>query len=422
MADPVAHVTVQVGTEDVPAGRLWVHRHRRSESQTFVYDEGYLARRDAYPLDPALPLVSGALHTAEGRPVFGAFSDSAPDRWGRRLALRAERRRATSRRETPRTLGETDVLLAVRDDLRQGSVRFRGPVDHRYLADEASGVPTLLELPELLDLADRVDREDPSLEEDALAVLVRAGSSLGGARPKAHVLDRDGRIAIAKFPSPASDEWDVMRWEWTTLELARRAGITAPRSGLHAVGSRWVHVIDRFDRRGRGRIGYVSAMTMLEAADGDVGSYLDIADVIESESERPTDDLHELWRRVVFSVLVSNFDDHLRNHGFLRLTDAGWRLSPVFDVNPDPGRPRDRHLHTAIDGDETEASIALVLEVADAFRLRRADAVGVVAAVAAAVEVWPEVARRTGLPATEIEAMRPAFEHDAASEARALFP
>jgi serine/threonine-protein kinase HipA len=409
MADREVDVLVQIGGDDVPAGRLWAHRRRGIESQTFSYSREYLARKGAYELDPSLPLVEGPQQTPEGRPIFGALSDSSPDRWGRKLIKRAERRR--SERE------ETDLLLGVRDDLRQGALRFRDPAGGAFLADDEVGVPAMLELPRLLGAAERVDLDDD--DDDDLATLLRGGSSLGGARPKAHVVDAGGRVSIAKFPSPSNDEWDVMRWEAVALQLARDAGIAAAASILHTVDGRAVHLVERFDRAGERRIGYVSALTMLERADGEGGSYLEIADVIQRHSPRAADDLRELWRRIAFSILISNFDDHLRNHGFLRTSSAGWALSPAFDINPDP-RPGERHLSTAIDFDETAARLDLLLEVAPEFRLEPAGALEAIGEISEATSRWRDAASAFQLADAELEQMAPAFEHDESEAARAL--
>lgn len=417
MADREVEVLVQIAAEDVLAGRLWGHRRRGVESQTFSYSREYLAREDAYELDPALPLVEGPQQTPAGRPIFAALSDSSPDRWGRKLIKRAERRRAEREKATERSFGETELLLGVRDDLRQGAVRFRDPEAGDFLADDEDGVPAMLELPRLLRAAERADLDD---EDDAdLADLLRGGSSLGGARPKAHVIDADGRLSIAKFPSPAKDEWDVMRWEAVALQLARDAGIDVASGSLHTIDGRSVHIVERFDRAGKRRVGYVSALTMLERVDGEGGSYLEIADVIQRQSPRAGDDLRELWRRIAFSILISNFDDHLRNHGFLRTSSAGWSLSPAFDLNPDPG-PGQRHLHTAIDFDDTSASLDLLLEVAAEFRLDRAAAVEVIGEVLGATSRWRDVASTLRLPDAELKLMAPAFEHEQSEAAQAL--
>jgi len=236
---PEVDVVIQIAGEDRPAGRLWSHRRRGRESATFSYAPEYLGEAEAYALDPALPLVAGPQQTPSGRAIFGAFSDCAPDRWGRRLIERDERRRADREDATARSFGEIDFLLGVRDDLRQGALRFRDPDDGEYLAGEQEGVPDLIELATLLEAAERLERDEASDEE--LRRLLRGGSSLGGARPKAHVLDRDGDLAIAKFPSPA-DDWDS-------------------------------------------------------------ASYLEIAAAIEANSRRASEDLRQLWRRIAFSIL-----------------------------------------------------------------------------------------------------------------------
>lgn len=403
---PDVDVIVQIAAEDVLAGRLWSHRRRGRESATFSYSPDYLARGDAYELDPLLPLLDGPQQTPDGRPIFGAFSDCAPDRWGRRLIERTERQRARREEKAEQSFGEVDYLLGVRDDLRQGALRFRDPESATYLADEREGVPDLIQLPALLDAAERMERDEASEEE--LRRLLRGGSSLGGARPKAHVVDGQGRLAIAKFPSPV-DDWDVMRWESVALELARAAGISVPHSMLHEIDGKAVLIVDRFDRREGMRIGYVSAMTMLEATDGEPGSYLDIADAIERYSADAGEELRQLWRRIAFSILISNTDDHLRNHGFLRTSTAGWSLSPAFDLNPDP-EPGPKRLSTAIDYNTDVARLDVLIEVAEHFRLGESEAGIVIGEVQAATSEWRSVARRAGIERADIERMAPAFE------------
>ena len=417
MSESAIEVVAQIGSENVLAGRLWSHRRRQAESATFAYDTAYLARPDAYALDPGLYLVDGQQQTPAGRAMFGAFSDSAPDRWGRLLIAQAERQRVRREGGAERSFGEIDYLLGVRDDLRQGALRFRDPGTGAYMADEATGVPPLIDLPALLSAADRAERDEAS--EDELRTLLRDGSSLGGARPKAHVLDPDGKVAIAKFPSTTSDEWDVIRWEAVALQLAGAAGVRVSNLKLHPIDGKAVLIVDRFDRVGDLRIGYASAMTMLEARDGDQGSYLDIADVIERQSPEASSDLRQLWRRIAFSILISNTDDHLRNHGFLRTSSAGWTLAPAFDLNPDP-RPGPKHLCTAIDFDDTSASVDTLLGVADYFRLNADDARQVLSEVSTATSRWRTVAEEAGLDHPAIGQMAPAFEHDQANWARRL--
>ncbi len=417
MADAQVEVVVQIAGEDALAGRMWSHRRRGAESATFSYAGEYLARRDAYELDPGLPLSVAQQQTRAGQAMFGALSDCAPDRWGRRLIARAERQRATREGVAKRSFGEIDYLLGVRDDLRQGALRLRDPATGTYLAEEAGGVPPLVALPKLLSAAERLERDEAS--EDELRLLLRDGSSLGGARPKAHVLDAEGRVSIAKFPSGATDEWDVMRWEAVALRLARAAGISVEDWKLHVIDGKAVLIVERFDRVRDLRVGYASAMTMLEATDGDRASYLDIADVIERRSPEAREDLRQLWRRIAFSVLISNTDDHLRNHGFLRTSNAGWVLSPAFDLNPDPS-PGPKHLSTAIDFDDTTASIDTLMSVGGYFRLGDEDAQQVLGEVSEAISQWRAAATETGLDRTAIEQMAPAFEHDRADRARQI--
>ncbi|MEX1265109.1 MAG: HipA domain-containing protein [Actinomycetota bacterium] len=415
MAERAIDVVVSIGHENVFAGRLFSHRSGGRESASFSYETSYLARQDAYALDPSLPLVQGGLQTPVGLSMFRAFADAAPDRWGRALIRKEEGRRAVAEGRTARSLGEVDFLLGVRDDLRQGALRFRDPDTGAFLAGDDSGVPHVTGLARLLHAADHLETDEESEEE--LRDLLHGGSSLGGARPKAHVIDNAGRVAIAKFPSSKYDEWDMAAWEGVALDLARQAGIRVPRSDVIRVADRNVLVVDRFDREGDRRIGYISAMTMLEASDGEQGSYLDIASAVEQRSPQATDDLHELWRRVAFSILISNTDDHLRNHGFLQAGGTAWSLSPAFDLNPDP-QPGSKHLRTAIDGSETAASVRILMSVAPLFRLKERAAARVLGEVLTATRRWRDASAAYDVPRTEVDRMAWAFEHPETEAAR----
>jgi serine/threonine-protein kinase HipA len=403
--EPV-EVSVEIGGQELTAGTVWIH-DRGGQTATFRYADSYLASPDSYDLDPALPRLSGVFHTPPGRAMFNAFADSAPDRWGENLMRREERERARAIDTTPRTLGKTDFLLGVRDDARQGAIRFRRPGGTSYYSAHEHAVPRLIELPRLLHAVDHLDTH-AGLDRD-LRDLIAAGSSLGGARPKAAVTDGSGRLAIAKFPRTGSDDWDVEGWEEVELRLARRAGIDVAPSELVQVAGRRVLVVDRFDRSDGKRTGFASALTMLEAADGEQHSYLEIADTIERQSPRPKTDLQELYRRVIFSVLTANTDDHLRNHAFLR-TGRGWALSPAYDLNPSPDNPT--RLSTAIDLGDTSASIENALSVSRYFRLTTAQARTLVAEVENATSGWRREAEQLGLPRQQIDRMADAFETD----------
>lgn len=414
MSNPV-DVSVELGSESVHTGRLWVQRRGKTETASFSYSPDYLARSAAYAPDPLLALQQGQFQTPAGRSLFAAFTDCAPDRWGRRLINRNERNRADAAGTRQHTFAEIDYLLGVRDDLRQGALRFRDPETAAYLAGSDSGVPTLIELGSLLAKAELLERDAASADD--VRDLLRAGSSLGGARPKAHVILPDGSLAIAKFPSPMSDGWDVMRWEAVALELATRSGITTPARKIHVIDGKAVLIVTRFDRNRSQRIGYASALTMLEATDGDESSYVDIGEIIERESADAEADLRELWQRIALSLLISNTDDHLRNHGFLRVSTAGWRLSPIFDINPNP-EPATHRLSTAIARGLPD-TIETLVGVAGLFRLDPVEARRALAVVTAATSTWREVAAENGLDRGAIRGMEPAFEHDEARSARA---
>jgi serine/threonine-protein kinase HipA len=323
---------------------------------------------------------------------------------------RAERRRAEQSGVTPRTLREIDFLLRVNDEARQGALRFKQEPGGPFLAsDDASAIPPLVELPKLLSAADHIGAESASDED--LRLLLAPGSSLGGARPKASVRDRDGQLAIAKFPHK-DDDFDAVRWEAVALSLAKKAGIQVPDWRIETVADKHCLILRRFDRSGATRIPFLSAMSMLEAKDNEIHSYLEFADVLRQHGASPRNDMQALWRRIVFSVLISNTDDHLRNHGFVYDGPDGWRLAPAYDLNPVPVDIKPRVLTTAIDVDDSTASLELALRVASYFELQESEARAIVREVGKAVRNWQEEARRLGLAARQIERMASAFEHD----------
>ncbi len=415
MSSEVA-VYVAAGERNLLAGRLQPDDSGRAVA-SFSYDDGYLADPGAYPLDPELPLVPGELRPAEGRPTFGAFADSSPDGWGWSLIRRAELARAAEEGTQPRPIGVLDVLTGVRDDLRQGALRYRGGDQAAFVAAVTSAPPVLADLPGLLELAARVEQDAIGYAD--LELLVRAGGSIGGWRPKVHFADPAGRAAIAKLPKVGWDSWDVMTWEKVAHDLARAAGVSLPDSELIEVGDAHVFIVTRFDRHAGGRVGYASARTMLNAGYGEQRSYLEIAEVIEERSPDAGADLRELWRRIAFSILISNTDDHLRNHGFLHHRAGSWALSPAFDLNPNPA-PGPKQLSTAIDLTDTTASVDTLMGVADRFGLDASAALSVLAEVTQAAAGWRDVAASYGLDHDDLDAMEPAFEHPEAERARAL--
>jgi serine/threonine-protein kinase HipA len=392
-------------------GRLWSHVRKERESATFEYSKDWLSNQHSFSLQPALSLGPGPFHT-DDRPLFGAIGDSAPDRWGRALMRRAERRRTRGDKQMPRTLKEIDYLLLVDDEARQGALRFAKAEDGQFLANnKISRIPPLVELSKLLAASERL-LNDTETDED-LRLLLAPGSSLGGARPKASVRDRNGHLTIAKFPHK-DDEINVVLWEAVALTLATKAKISVPEWRLEFAAKKPVLVLRRFDRNYRDltvRIPFLSAMTMLDAKDNEQRSYLEFVDVFRQYGAAAKEDMHILWKRIVFNILISNTDDHLRNHGFLYAGPAGWRLSPAYDLNPVPTDIKPRVLSTNIDLDDGTASLELALQVAPYFDLSPADARMLAKEIGTAVKSWRSVAADVGLTKMQIDRMSSAFEH-----------
>lgn len=415
MADFEVHIDLHGCTR--PIGLARSNRVRGTETILFEYREGWLADPDRFSLEPALTLTRGAFPPPAGQALFGSLGDSAPDTWGRRLMQRAERRRAEREGRAPRTLAESDYLLGVADATRLGALRFRRFGEEAFQAPIPTGVPALIALEDLLRITERILRDEET-EED-LQMIFAPGSSLGGARPKASVIDHHGCLSIAKFPKE-TDDYSIETWEEIALRLAGAAGIATPHHQLIEVAGKAVMLSRRFDRDGPTRIPFLSAMAMMGAKDGERGSYPEMVDALAQHGAQGRADAHALYRRVVFNVLISNVDDHLRNHGFLWLGQAGWTLSPAYDLNPVPADLKARVLTTNIDLDEGTCSIDLLEEASAYFALTLAQARAVIKEVAAVTATWREVARAAGARAAEIKRMESAFEHDELKRALAL--
>jgi len=408
--DREALVYVDLDGKPQLVGRLWAHVRKNKESASFEYDRMWLENPVRFSLEPALQVGPGAFHTAADTPMFGAIGDSAPDRWGRALMRRAERRRAERAGTAPRSLQEIDFLLLVDDEARQGALRFAVKEGGPFLREEeVKRIPPLVELPELLSAAEHVV-EDKDTEED-LRLLIAPGSSLGGARPKASVIEKDGQLTIAKFPR-RDDDYNTVAWEAAALALAAKAGIPVPESRVETVSDKQVILLRRFDRDKTVRIPFLSAMSMLGAKDRDTRSYLEIVDALRQHGAAAEEDMEQLWRRIVFSILISNTDDHLRNHGFLYAGQSGWRLSPAYDLNPVPVDIKPRILTTAINEDDGTASLDLAMSVAEYFELEKAKAKTIATQVGKAVSTWRDEAAKHGIGKSEIERMASAFEHE----------
>lgn len=408
MSDRELFVYIDLDGSAYFVGRLWSRHMRNRESATFEYDAAWLGNPARFAIEPALMLGSGPQHTVQGRALFGAFGDSAPDRWGRKLIQREERRSAKAEARAPRNLGEIDFLLGVSDRARQGALRFKEKLDGPFLAsDDGASIPPFIRLGELLNSAMRVSADED--DDSDLRLVLAPGSSLGGARAKASVLDLEGALSIAKFPQ-AGDSFPVMQWEAVALELARCSGIDVPIWRLETVGDRRALLLRRFDREGKTRIPFLSAMSMLGAADNEDHSYLEIVDAIRQYGSYPENDCAQLWRRIVFNIMISNTDDHLRNHGFLYGGPNGWRLSPAYDMNPTPTDIKAHVLSLAINEVDDTASLDVALSMARQCGLKISAAKDIAAEVMSAVSQWRAVASRHGLSARDIDRMASAFE------------
>lgn len=407
MTDRFAYAYADIDGTAHLVGKLYAHNSKGKETASFEYEKEWLTNPNRYALEPALSLGVGAFHTANR--LFGSIGDSAPDRWGRTLMKRAEARRSEAEKTKARTLYEMDYLLQVHDETRQGALRFANSQGEPFLANEGHPVPPLVNLPKLLSATDALLSDAETAAE--LKLLLAPGSSLGGARPKASVRETDGQLAIAKFPKK-DDDYPAVEWEFIALQLAKKAGLNVPEFRLENIAGRAVLILRRFDREGARRIPFLSAMSMIGASDNQSHSYLELMDALRQQGSSPELDGHELWRRIVFSILISNTDDHLRNHGFLLDGQRGWRLSPVYDVNPVPIEVKERILTTAISETDATASLDLAFSMAQEFDLKKEAARAIANEVGKAVADWRRVASYSDISKANIERMSSAFEHD----------
>jgi len=408
-----AHWTGMI--EPVLMGMLKAEFTRGKEIFSFSYSGNWLKSRYSQILDPELLLYSGSQYAKDEKQNFGVFLDSSPDRWGRILMKRREAAMARSEKRPEKTLRESDYLLGVFDGHRMGAIRFKNDPDGPFLNDNKTlASPPWTSIRELEQISLRLE-DDNAIEDPEymkwLNILINPGSSLGGARPKASVVDDKKNLWIAKFPSK-SDIKDIGGWEMVTNELARNAGLNVAVSKIQKFSSKYyTFLTKRFDRTITGeRIHYASAMTMLGYIDGnnfqDGVSYLEIVDFLTKNGANIESDLTELWQRIVFNMFVSNTDDHLRNHGFI-LTEKGWILSPAFDINPNEDGSG---LSLNISLDDNSLDLDLTLEVADYFRLTNENALKKIENIKKSVINWRSVANKYQLPKSEQELMAKVFE------------
>ncbi len=395
-------------------GILQVQRVRGKEIFSFEYEAQWLNKNlPILYLDPNLGLYKGKQYPPEGNPNFGIFMDSAPDRWGRLLMRRREAWQAKVEGRQERTLFETDYLLGVFDGHRMGGIRFKLEQDGEFKNNQKNmATPPWTSLRELEYASLQLEKEDAVEDPEYaqwLSLLIDPGSSLGGARPKASVLDEKGNLWIAKFPS-TNDDKNTGAWEMVLHQLAKACGIQVPDARLlQFTGKHHTFLSKRFDRVKEKRIHFASAMTLLGHQDGtnyhDGIGYLDIVAFILQQGASVTADLEQLWRRVVFNILVSNTDDHLRNHGFI-LTNNGWKLSPAYDMNPNE---LGKGLTLNISEHSNELDLSLAMDTAKHYKIKIDEAAKILDHMQQEIAKWRDVAKKMGLGSSEIELTQRAF-------------
>lgn len=417
-----------IGKAALQVGSLVYVRQGRRENSTIAYDESWLASPERFNVSADLQLVMGYQTRKAPSPhdsVFhGAIADTAPDAWGRRVIARDHAKRRKDDPGLP-ALTELDYLLAVDDFSRVGALRLRDSDGawHRTVPPGRRSTPPLIELERVFQASHALERGQETSED--LRYLQGKGTSLGGMRPKCTMVDEDGLLAIGKFPS-VGDARCVTRGEVLALKLATQAGIAAAPARIVQLGGVGgdvpVAVIRRFDRDSAdGRIPYQSAATLLQASREEDRSYTEIADAIRTHGHAPTQDVRELWRRLIFNLLITNVDDHLQNHGFLHVERGLWRLAPAFDINPFPDKDRESKTWLS-EQDGPITGVQMLLDRASYFGLDQGQALVVLAEVHAAVSNWRQVATSTevGLRPAELEDFAPAFEHEQMMEVAAL--
>jgi serine/threonine-protein kinase HipA len=406
---PVMSVEVHIEWEGEThfAGRLYTTAHNPAVS--FEYRPEWLSRADAFAIDPtSLPLRSGAQH---GPTLFGAMQDCGPDRWGRMLISRAVRKKILDYKPYQ----DLDYALALDDASRIGAFRFRTEAAGPFLATRTEKIPPVISLSALLNATDAVHGDTETAKD--LRFLLNQGSPLGGARPKSAVVFPDGQLAIAKFPKP-DDTRDIAAGEVLALTLAQKAGIRVAAHLLETANGKGISVITRFDRVGARRIPFISGSSLLGLPPGEPGAYTLLADGIRQSGYDTAAELRELWRRLIFSLLISNYDDHLRNHGFLMREPGRWALSPAYDLNPVPEIDRTQTPKMPVSEDDGEPSIAAALAAASRFNLTSTQAQTILREVLVVVSDWRKTGRKLRIKAVTLDAYATAFEHPLLEEAR----
>jgi len=381
---------------------------------SFEYNSDWLKFQKFSFFDPDLQLYKDRQYTQQDKDLFGFFTDSCPDRWGRMLMTRREAIEAREENRVPKKLLESDFLIGIQDLSRMGALRFKTELEGPFLADNTkNSIPVWTTIRELEQASYLLEKDDISLEEEKkkIQMLIQPGSSLGGARPKATVQAPDGSLWIAKFPS-RHDEIDTGAWEMVTHELAVLCDLRVPEAKWERFSKNGsTFLVKRFDRTQEGkRVHFISAMTALGKVDGnnsqDGTSYLDMVQCIQQQGSKPKEDLLELWKRIVFSIAVTNTDDHLRNHGFL-FDRKGLRLSPMYDVNPNPDGTG---LSLNIDEMDNSLDFDVAIEASKYFDIKKDNAKNIANEMKENIKQWDKIADRFGISRSNIMQMENCFK------------
>ena len=388
-------------------GELGYESLRGADSYSFTFDNEWLRLHSDLFLSDDLNNYPGQQYTQPDKDIFGCFSDALPDRWGRTLLLRREQIAATEEKRPVRRLSSFDFLTGIDDFSRMGGFRFKEDLDGEFInVSESLIIPPLTDIRELIAASAEIEKcEENNMLPDRkwIAQLVQPGTSLGGARPKANVVDADKTLYVAKFPS-RKDDYDVGLWEHFSHLLATKAGVNVAQTKVLATGEKYHTLLSRrFDRARDGkRIHFASAMSLLGLSDGDNATsghgYLDIVDFIIQNCTDVDRNLQELYRRVAFNICIGNTDDHFRNHGFL-LTAKGWTLSPAYDMNP----TLNEYQSLLISSTSNKADLSVLLDACEDYMLNRKTAEKIVSEVVEAVKEWREIAIRQGVSKSEID-------------------
>lgn len=391
-------------------GTLSAHFAKGKKAFSFEYDKDWLKTDAQRLLDPDIKFYSGPQFPTK-KENFGIFLDSMPDTWGKNLMKRRAAQEARAKNEKPKTLYQIDFLLGVFDESRMGALRFKTDMDGPFLDNDSQNpTPPWASLGDLQEAVIQLESDDQNETIGKwIAILIAPGSSLGGARPKANVFDSQKNLWIAKFPSK-TDTVDKALSEFLAYRLAIAAGINMAESKVEKIsGQHHTFLTKRFDRDGEKRIHFVSAMTMTGNTEETIRdaspSYLEIVELIENYGVNLAANLHQLWRRIVFNIAISNTDDHLRNHGFI-LTDKGWELSPAYDLNPSIEKDG---LSLNIDMDDNALDFGLARSVGKYFRLSEAEMQTILDEVLSVVKDWKTIAKDIGIKNAEIELLTGAF-------------